>query len=71
VPDLSGRIIVRVDVGPKGEIMEVGLVEGSATLEDPDLVNCILERIPSTLTYEALGEDKTARIHYPLLFSPG
>jgi biopolymer transport protein ExbD len=71
VPDLTGRLIVRVDVGPQGEIMETGLVEAGSTIADPELAACILDRLSSTLSYEALGEQNTARIHYPLLFSPG
>ena len=67
-PGASGRLLVRVDVGPQGEIMDSGIV--SPTLEDEALHACILEVVPG-LTYEPLGEQKTARVHYPLIFSPG
>jgi biopolymer transport protein ExbD len=69
-PQLSGRLIVRVDVGPEGEIMDTGTVSGGTTLEDQALVDCIMEKVPA-LEYPKLGEQKTARVHYPLLFSPG
>ena len=46
------------------------VVSGGPPLEDDGLVTCIMEQVPA-LTYEALGEQNTARVHYPLLFSPG
>jgi biopolymer transport protein ExbD len=69
-PELSGRLIVRVDVGPQGEIMDSGVVAGGTTLEDQGVIDCIMEQVPA-LEYPELGEQKTARVHYPLLFSPG
>lgn len=65
---VSGRLLVSVDVGPQGQIMASGIV--SSTMGAPDLDACILALVPN-LHYAPLGEQHTARIHYPLLFSPG
>jgi biopolymer transport protein ExbD len=67
-PTLQGRVVIQVDVGPKGEILGTELV--SSTVADEALPKCILEKVPS-LRYEPLGDQQTARIHYPLVFSPG
>jgi len=73
-PGASGRFILRVDVGPAGEVMDHSF-KGS-TMENPELLQeCISQYVPS-LTFPAPGYDDsgtglTAGIHFPLLFSPG
>jgi biopolymer transport protein ExbD len=67
-PSIGGRVVVQVDVGPNGEIMGSELV--SSTVGDEGLPKCILSKVPS-LTFEPLGDQQTARIHYPIVFSPG
>jgi biopolymer transport protein ExbD len=79
-PRLTGRVIIRVAVGPQGELMSHKISQSS--LGDPSeaggpphapgvLVNdCILQLIPS-LQFEPLGPQLTALVQYPLLFSPG
>lgn len=64
----SGRLLVSVDVGPQGQIMGSGIV--SSTMAAPELDACILALVPG-IRFAPLGEQHTARIHYPLLFSPG
>lgn len=67
-PGLTGRLIFQVDVGPTGEIMDARVV--SNTTEDEALEACILEKVPG-MGFPALGEQLTARVQYPLVFSPG
>lgn len=64
----SGRLLVSVDVGPAGQIMASGIV--SSTMAAPDMEACILSLVPA-VKYPPLGEQHTARVHYPLLFSGG
>lgn len=68
-PDLSGNMIVKVEVGPQGELLSEPTIDGDTT-GDLDLRECIKPLLLS-LTYEPLGEQKTAAIYYPILFSPG
>lgn len=67
-PDLRGRAVFLVDVGPEGQVMDTDLV--TSTMDDEALHTCILEKLPG-LKYEALGPENTARIHYPIVFSAG
>jgi len=67
-PTLTGRMVIQVDIGPKGEIMGSELI--SSSVPDEGLSKCVLEKVPM-LRFEALGDQKTARVHYPLVFSPG
>lgn len=74
-PRLTGRMLLRVDVQYEGKLMEA-LVDQSS-LQDEPLETCINE-ILQEITYEPLdGADekptyeRTARIVYPLIFSPG
>ncbi|MCB9664945.1 MAG: biopolymer transporter ExbD [Alphaproteobacteria bacterium] len=65
---LTGRVIVQVDVGPSGEIMGTELV--TSTAEDAELEACMVDALQG-LSFPALGDQKTARIQYPFLLSPG
>ena len=67
-PGLSGRFIVKVAVGPQGEIMSHEIF--SSTVEDDELAACVDAKVDG-VKFEPLGEQLTALIHYPLLFSPG
>jgi biopolymer transport protein ExbD len=67
-PQAAGRLVVSVDVGPQGEIM--GSTEVTNTVGDSELMKCVMAVLP-TLRFEELGDQKTARIHYPFLMSPG
>ncbi len=72
-PELNGRVVLAVGVGPDGEIMSTEVV--SDTVADAGLIECIMpyaEAIP----YEPLGREddgtgKTGLVHYPVLFSSG
>ncbi len=68
-PDLVGNMRVKVEVGPQGEHLSEPSIQGDTT-GDLQLRECIEPLLPS-LRYEALGEQKTAAIYYPILFSPG
>lgn len=72
-PELSGRVVLRLFVGPKGEIMEHAIqsnsLEGSAD-GSPDMLACFDAVLPG-LKFPALGDQKTAAVYYPLLLSPG
>lgn len=74
-PRLTGRILARVDLQYQGEIMESAVDQSS--LKHPEIEGCVGE-IVAGMTFEPLtGSDdkpeieRTARIIYPLLFSPG
>ena len=74
-PRLTGRMLLRVDVQYEGKLMDA-VVEQSS-LQDEPLEACIGELLQE-ITYEPLeGADekptyeRTARIVYPLIFSPG
>lgn len=67
-PDLSGRFMLEVDIGPQGEIMGHRIV--GSNMEAPELELCV-DTAAEGLKYAPLGEQKTARVRYPLLFSPG
>jgi biopolymer transport protein ExbD len=74
-PRLTGRMLVRVDVQYQGAVMEAALDRSS--LKEPELESCISEVIKE-ITFQPLdGADekptyeRTARVVYPLLFSPG
>jgi len=78
--NLTGRVIVRVAVGPDGEIMSQKISqsslsspeEGEVESHAPGLLvdECILQVLPE-LKFEPLGPQLTALVQYPLLFSPG
>jgi len=67
-PTLSGRVTLMVDVAPDGSLMDHKL--SSTNVEDEELVQCLVDLLP-TLRYDPLAPDKTARVLYPLLLSPG
>ena len=75
-PEINGRVVLRYGIGPNGENLDEPAIQAGATLEDPETLECI-EKILPLLKYPALGmEDdgvtgKTARVTYPILFSPG
>lgn len=66
--DLSGRVMLRISIAPDGTLMEQGIT--SSNHGDDQLDACVLQAAEQ-LTYEPLGEGKTAVVQYPLLFSPG
>lgn len=68
--ELSGRLSLRYAVGPEGEHLEAPRIETGATVEDPELIQCIEGYLPS-LQFPPLGDQKTALVVYTLLFSPG
>jgi biopolymer transport protein ExbD len=67
-PTTTGRIVLRVEVGPQGELMRTGI--SSSTVEEPELEKCV-EPLAGRLRYEPLGDQNTALVQYPILFSPG
>lgn len=72
-PEATGRLILQVDVGPDGEVMDSSVMEN--TTGDAELADCALERLPA-LRYQPLGTApdgtrRTARINYPFLLSSG
>ncbi|MFK7927601.1 MAG: biopolymer transporter ExbD [Myxococcota bacterium] len=76
-PTLTGRILARVDLQYEGKIMEAVIDQNS--MESELLETCINETL-NGLTFPALDAndddttpdyERTARIVYPLLFSPG
>lgn len=67
-PQLAGRVILRADIGPQGELMMHEVITDSTN--DKALTEC-MDNVVSGLRFDELGEGKTARIHYPFLLSPG
>ena len=68
-PELTGDYTVYVEVGPQGELLNEPSVEKD-NVGDLDLRDCIVAVLPE-LRFQPLGEQKTAWIRYPILFSPG
>lgn len=79
-PKLTGRVMVRVGIGPQGEIMSQKISQSSLSKSDTAengvhpagalVDDCIRQVIP-LLKFEPLGPQLTALVQYPLLFSPG
>jgi biopolymer transport protein ExbD len=70
-PDMNGRVMVRLSLGPEGQIMEHKI--SSSTLEGvgKELVETCIDNIAAGIKFQPLGPDHTALVQYPLLFSPG
>ena len=70
-PVLTGRMMLTVKLIPDGSQFEEGKISGSSLKgASPGFDACILETL-NTLTSEPLGEDNTAAVTYPIIFSPG
>jgi biopolymer transport protein ExbD len=70
--EMNGRVMGRVSVGPKGEIMDHKIT--SSTLEGGDpakAVETCVDSVLGQLKFEPLGDQKTALAQFPLLYSPG
>jgi TonB family protein len=74
-PGITGRILVRIDVQYQGQLMEATVEQSS--LQAPDVDMCVASAIQQLKFPPLEGSDdkpaaeRTARIVYPLLFSPG
>ena len=68
-PELTGSISVYVELGPQGEFLKPPAIESNST-GDADLVTCVNLLLPN-LHFRPLGENNTAWVRYPILFSPG
>jgi len=74
-PGITGRIMAKIDLQYQGQIME-GAVEQSS-LESPEVDTCVALALQSLKFPPLEGSDdkpanqRTARIVFPLLFSPG
>ena len=68
-PELTGHMTVKVEVGPQGELLSEPRIDKDS-VGDPELADCVKLLLP-TLRYEPLGDQKTAAIYYPVLYSPG
>jgi len=70
-PSLTGDYTVYVEIGPQGEFLdEVPPAVEKDNVQDLDLRDC-MEATLTELRFAPLGEQKTAWIRYPILFSPG
>lgn len=69
-PDLSGRIMLRLTLGPDGTFMEEAAIT-SSNHGDDGLNECVKKVANEKIQFEPLGENLTAVVQYPLLFSPG
>jgi len=69
-PDASGRIMLMVTVAPDGSLMSQEVT--SSNVGDDELDACVVQAATLKLRFEPLGDPtKTARVQFPLLFSPG
>jgi biopolymer transport protein ExbD len=68
-PDLNGRVMAHVSIGPQGEIMDHKITQ-SALVGAPEVDACI-DNVLAAFKFPPLGPQKTAACQYPLLFSPG
>jgi biopolymer transport protein ExbD len=68
---LNGRVLVKVDVGPQGEVMSHRI--HSSNLEGPgkEEIEACIDQVLGTLRFQPLGPGKTAYVMVPLMFSPG
>jgi len=69
-PDINGRVVLRYGIGPEGEHLDDPMIQAGATLDDEATLECI-EKVMPMLDFPALGAGNTARVMYPILFSPG
>lgn len=70
-PTLTGRMMLTVKLMPDGSQFEEGKISGSNMKgASPDFETCVLEQL-NTLTSAPLGEENTAAVTYPIIFSPG
>lgn len=68
-PALTGDYFLEITVGPDGQQMEEPkLLKDS--VDDPAMKACVMKLLPQ-LSYPPIGEQNTAVVRYPLLFSPG
>lgn len=67
---LSGRLLIKTTIGPKGNHMEPPKFARGSELESQALRDCIAPLLP-TIVYQPLGDQETAVAQYPVLFSPG
>lgn len=69
-PDTSGRVMLMVTVAPDGSLMSHEI--SSSNVGEEGLDTCVDQAAEQKLRFEPLGDPgKTARVQYPLLFSPG
>jgi biopolymer transport protein ExbD len=67
-PDLSGRVQLRLDIGPEGEHMTEKI--DSSTFEDPAVNDCMKALLPQ-MKFPPIGYQRTMAIQIPVLCSPG
>lgn len=67
--DLSGRSFLQVDIAPNGSLMNADVV--NPNYKDAQLDECVKGVATQKLHFDSIGEQKTAVVRYPLLFSPG
>lgn len=71
-PDMNGRVMARVSVGPMGEIMEHKVSSSTLEGEPAQAVSDCVDQVLASLKFQPLGAPTaTALVQYPLLFSPG
>ena len=74
-PRLTGRILARVDVQYEGKLMDSAVEQSS--LKNPAVEICVAEIVsqiefpPLTGSDDKPEYERTARVIYPILFSPG
>ncbi|TVQ87381.1 MAG: biopolymer transporter ExbD [Deltaproteobacteria bacterium] len=74
-PRLTGRILARVDVQYEGQLMDSKIE--SSSLKDEEIDECVSEALqevrfpPLRASDDKPEHERTARVLYPLLFSPG
>ncbi len=69
--ELSGRLTLKIDVGPDGTLLSEPEITQDM-LDDQEVADCLLQ-VGSQLSFtdKPLGDGETARILYNVLFSPG
>ena len=70
-PRVTGRMMLTVKLMPDGTQFEEGKVSGSSMEgASADFEPCVIQQL-NTLTSAPLGEQNTAAVTYPIIFSPG
>ena len=73
-PALSGRVVLKVEVGPDGSQNEMAEPSINSTTLENEMVETCLTEVAKTLLFSASppgGDTKTAVVYFPMLFSPG
>lgn len=65
-PDLEGKVVTSFAIGEDGHVVQTAPADGT-TIADPAVVACVSDAF-RRLTFPPLGEGKSVRVVYPVVF---